>query len=64
MLMHVDSGLALSWATLCFALYGHEVFPWQTRLVHGYERTGFLGDTRTLALALLALGEGAKFLQV
>jgi hypothetical protein len=64
MLTHVDSGLALSWAILCFALYGHDVFPWQMRLVQGYEKTGFLGEIRTLALVLLSLGEGAKVLQV
>jgi hypothetical protein len=62
MLSHVDSGWTLSWAILCFALYGHEVLPWQTRLVHSYETTGFLGDIRTLALALLALGQGASVL--
>jgi hypothetical protein len=64
MLTGVDSGLALSWAILCFGLYGHDVLLWQMRLVQSYERTEFLGDTRTLALALLALGEGAHILQV
>jgi hypothetical protein len=64
MLTHVDSGLALSWAILCLALYGHDVLPWQRRLAQGYERTGWFGDIRTLALALLALGEGAHILQV
>ena len=64
MLTGVDSGLALSWAILCFALYGHDVLPWQIRLAHGYEKTEFLGDIRTLALALLALGEGANILEV
>jgi hypothetical protein len=64
MLSQVNSGLTLSWASLCFALYGHDVLSWQTRLVQGYERTEFLGDTRSLALALLALGGGANVLQV
>ena len=64
MLAHVGSGFTLSWAILCFALYGGDVLPWQTRLVQGYERTGFLGEIRTLALALLSLGESAKVLQV
>jgi hypothetical protein len=64
MLTGVDSGLTLSWATLCFALYGHDVLPWQIRLAHGYEKTEFLGDIRTLALALLALGESANVLEV
>ena len=64
MLTHVDSGLALSWAIVCFALYDHDVLPWQMHLVQSYESTRCLGDIRTLALALLALGEGAHSLQV
>ena len=64
MLTRVDSGLALSWSILCFALYGYDVLPWQVRLTQDYEKTEFLGDSRSLALALLALGEGIHLLQV
>jgi hypothetical protein len=54
MLTHVQSGLTLSWSILCFALYGEDISEWQALLTSNYEKTGFLGETKTLALALLA----------
>jgi hypothetical protein len=60
MLQRVDSGLALAWATLCFSAYGEDVAPWRRRLAERYARTGFLGETRAVALALLALSAGAE----
>jgi hypothetical protein len=64
MLAHVQSGLALSWAMLCFALYGQEISEWRTLLAKTYEQTRFLGETKTMALALLASGDGAAVLRV
>jgi hypothetical protein len=64
MLSDVDSGLTLGWAILCFALYGQGVAAWQQRLARTYDKTGFLADTKTMALALLASGDGAKILKV
>ncbi len=64
MLTDVESGLTLSWVILCFALYGQDVATWQQRLARTYDKTGFLGDTKTMALALLASGDGAKIFQV
>ena len=50
----VGSGPALAWATLCLAAYGEPVAELQRRLARRYTETAFLGETRTLALAILA----------
>ena len=60
MLQQVDSGLSVAWATLCFAAYGEDLAPWRGRLVERYARTAFLGETKAVALALLALSGGAE----
>jgi hypothetical protein len=57
MLAEVESGLSLGWAILCFSLRGQDVTVWQQRLARCYTRSGFLGETRVVALALLALSE-------
>jgi squalene-hopene cyclase-like protein len=57
MLAEGESGLSLSWATLCLSLQGQDVAVWQQRLARCYARSGFLGETRVVALALLALSE-------
>jgi len=49
----VNSGLASSWAALCFDLYGQETREWQSLIEKGFEKNGFLGETKTLALALM-----------
>jgi hypothetical protein len=53
----VSSGLSLSWAALCFSIYGQPVTEWRQRLARLYRKTHFLGETRTIALALLALSD-------
>jgi hypothetical protein len=57
MMADVDSGLALGWGTICLVLHRVEVSRWQTRIVKRFEVAGFLGETKTMALALLALGK-------
>lgn len=57
MLAEVESGLSLSWAILYFSLGGQDVEVWRRRLARCYTRSGFLGETRVIALALLALSE-------
>jgi hypothetical protein len=64
MLSDVDSGLTLGWTILCFALYGQDVATLQQRLARTYDKTEFLGETKTMALALLASGDGAKIFKV
>lgn len=56
MLPEVDSGFALSWAIACLAVHGHDTAAERRRLADSYARTGFLGSSRTLALALIASG--------
>lgn len=60
MLQRVDSGLSLAWATLCFAAYGEDFAPVRERLMARYARTAFLGETKAVALALLALNGGVE----
>jgi hypothetical protein len=60
MMREVDSGLALGWGTICLAVYGIEVAEWQKQIVKRFGVTSFLGETKTMALSLLALGEGPE----
>jgi hypothetical protein len=60
MLADVDSGLALSWAALCLAAYGQDAAPVLARLRRAWTRTHFLADTRSIALAVLAMSDGAR----
>jgi len=64
MLAQNDSGLSLSWSILCFSLYGYDTSEWKTLLARSYEKRGFLGETKSIALALLALGKGAEVFRV
>ncbi len=64
MLTQVESGFAFSWSIICFSLYGHDISRWRKRLARIYEERGFLGQTKTFALALLASGNGADLLRV
>jgi hypothetical protein len=63
LLDRVDSGLALAWATLCFSAYGEDVTLWRQRLLERYARTAFLGETKVVALAVLALNGGSGVFQ-
>jgi len=58
------SGLALSWSIICFQLYGRDVGRWRQVLVERFEKTGFLGETKSLALALLASTDALLFFRV
>ena len=60
----VDSGLALSWSIICFSLYGENVSRWRELLAQKFEKTQFLGETKTLALSLLALADGDRFFRM
>lgn len=53
-----ESGLATALAILCLRLHGRDAGGLAERLAAAYERRGFLGETRTLAMAALALAEG------
>jgi len=64
MLRDVDSGLALSWSIICASLYGRDAAQWKQRLARGFAKTRFLEENKSVALALLALGDGAKFFKI
>jgi hypothetical protein len=64
MVSNSGSGLALSWAILCFSIYGRDVSEWRDLLVKQFEKTQFLGETKSLALSVLALTDGARFFRV
>jgi hypothetical protein len=64
MLERNDSGLALGWSLLCLRLYGEETSDLVVRLERSFATRGFLGETRALALATLALADGADRLRV
>jgi hypothetical protein len=50
-----NSGLASSWAAICLNLYGQDIKDFQKRIESRFHQSGFLGETKTLALALIAL---------
>lgn len=58
------SGLATALAVVCLRLYGRDATGLTQRLGVRYEQGRFLGDTRTLALAALALTDGDPPLRV
>ena len=64
MALKADSGLALGWASICFSLYGQDGAALKNALVQRFAKTQFLGETKALALAVLALGDGARHFRV
>lgn len=61
-LLHAnDSGLTLALSILCYRLYGVDPRELIERLSRRFRDTGFLGETRPLALALMALAEENMF---
>ena len=59
-----DSGLALSWSAICYEIYGEDPGYLRKLLMSGFEATGFLGETKALALYILALSGGAKYFRM
>jgi hypothetical protein len=64
MMQETDSGLALSWGTICLSIYGEETSGWKRQIERRLRMTGFLGETKTLALSLIALVNDAKAFRV
>jgi Prenyltransferase and squalene oxidase repeat len=58
MMREVVSGLALSWGIICLSIYNQDTRESQKLLAKSFEKTRFLGETKTLALAILALANG------
>jgi len=64
MMREAASGTALGWGILCLTLYKQDVREWKKILVKNFEKTRFLAETKALALALLAFGNGASLFRV
>jgi hypothetical protein len=64
MMREAASGTALGWGILCLTLYNQDVGEWKRILAKNFEKTRFLGETKPVALAVLALGDGARFFRV
>ena len=61
MVQNTGSGLALGWTLLCLSIYGQDGAELKKRLEQQFVKTKFLGETKALALSVLALGNGARY---
>jgi hypothetical protein len=64
MAKETGSGLALSWSVICYRLYGKESAPLARLLEQQFAKTRFLGETKTIALAILAMENGAEYFRI
>ena len=64
MAQNTGSGLALGWTLLCLSIYGQDGAELKKRLEQRFVKTQFLGETKALALSVLALGNGARYFRV
>jgi hypothetical protein len=64
MAKYTDSGLALSWITICLSVYDQDSAQLRQRLGERFAKTKFLGETKVIALALLAMNDGPRFFRV
>ncbi len=62
--LKTDSGLALSWALICFAAYGFQEVALKNALDQRFAKDKFLEETKTLALAILAISDGARYFRI
>jgi squalene-hopene cyclase-like protein len=59
-----DSGLAIGWSSICLSLYGHDNSELTKRLEQKFAKTKFLGETKPIALSILAAGDGPSLFRV
>ncbi|HEY7217392.1 MAG TPA: prenyltransferase/squalene oxidase repeat-containing protein [Candidatus Binatia bacterium] len=64
MMQTTDSGLALAWSLICFSVYGRDESALRKRLEERFVKTKFLGETKAIALGILASGNGARYFRV
>jgi hypothetical protein len=64
MMREAAFGITLGWGILCLKLYSEDVKEWEKILLANFRKTRFLGETKAVALAVLALGEGVSFFRV
>jgi hypothetical protein len=57
-----NSGLACSWTAICLDVYGQPAVDWQRGIETRFRESDLLGETKTFALALIALsGKASPF---
>jgi Prenyltransferase and squalene oxidase repeat len=59
-----DSGLALGWSLICLSVYGQDGSALKKRLKERFAKTKFLGETKAVALGILAGGNGAWYFRI
>ena len=64
MMREAASGINLGWGILCLKLYGEDARRWEKVFLANFQKTRFLGETKAVALAVLALGEGVSLFRV
>ena len=64
MMREAASGITLGWGILCLKIYSEDARRWEKVLLANFQKTRFLGETKAVALAMLALGEGASLFRV
>jgi len=64
MMQAASSGMALGWGILCLEVYREDVGQLKKILAKNFQKTGFLGEIKPLALSVLAFGDGAKLFRV
>jgi Squalene-hopene cyclase N-terminal domain len=64
MMREAPSGITLGWGILCLKLYSEDVREWEKVLLANFQNTRFLGETKALALAVLALGKGVSLFRL
>lgn len=64
MMQTTDSGLALAWSLICFSVYSRDESALRKRLEERFVKTKFLGETKAIALGILASGNGARYFRV
>lgn len=64
MTKRTESGLAISLSAICLSLYGRDDAELRRRLVERFAKTKFLGETKAVALAIMAMENGARFFRV
>lgn len=64
MAKNTGSGLALGWTALCYVLYGKDGAALKRLLEQRFGKTRFLGETKAIALSMLALGNGARYFRI
>lgn len=59
-----DSGLALGWSVICLSVYGQEDSELKKRLEERFVKTKFLGESKAVALGILATGNGTRYFRI